>query len=411
MINVGKIKKNFKKLQTYSSEYGVPKTAKFALRKITAKVLEKSSLSASDPIKGFRFLDVAPCDLIHRIDIDKKSINWVIPPFGRGAGGHMTIFRFISHLEEMGFKINVVVVSENEIITDEETLKTQINQWFKPFRGQVFIGMKNTPAAHITVATEWRTAYYVRAFQKTNHRVYFVQDFEPWFFPPGSESSFAEETYRFGFLGITAGDWLKEKLAKEYGMTTHAIRFSCDHDLYTPKELQTNAAPKRKRIFFYARPPTARRGFELGVLALESLAKKLPDIEVVFAGWDLSDHKFTFQYESHGIVSWKKLPDIYRSCDVALVLSMSNLSLLPLELMACGTPVVVNCGPFNEWLLNEQNTKLSRPTPNDLASSLYEVLTNQDEYSRLRRAGLETAAKTNWESEAVKMASVFDSLT
>ena len=49
-----------------------------------------------------------------------------------------------------------------------------------------------------------RTAYDVRNFHSTIHKCYFVQDFEPWFYASGSAASFAEETYRFGFVGITA---------------------------------------------------------------------------------------------------------------------------------------------------------------------------------------------------------------
>jgi hypothetical protein len=44
-----------------------------------------------------------------------------------------------------------------------------------------------------------------------------VQDFEPYFEPVGSYSTFAENTYRFGFHGITLGEWLSKKLTNEYG--------------------------------------------------------------------------------------------------------------------------------------------------------------------------------------------------
>ena len=30
-------------------------------------------------------------------------LNWVIPEMGKGSGGHINIFRFISNLENMGF--------------------------------------------------------------------------------------------------------------------------------------------------------------------------------------------------------------------------------------------------------------------------------------------------------------------
>ena len=39
-------------------------------------------------------------------------------------------------------------------------------------------------------------------------RLYFVQDYEPYFYATSSESMLAENTYRFGFTAITATDTL-----------------------------------------------------------------------------------------------------------------------------------------------------------------------------------------------------------
>ena len=62
----------------------------------------------------------------------------------------------------------------------------------------------------------------------------------------GSKYIFAEETYRFNFIGITAGDWLKEKLEKEYGMISTAFKFSYDKELHYPiKKIKQNKKFKK----------------------------------------------------------------------------------------------------------------------------------------------------------------------
>jgi glycosyltransferase involved in cell wall biosynthesis len=78
--------------------------------------------------------------------------------------------------------------------------------------------------------------------------------------------------------------------------------------------------------------------------------------------------------------------------------------------MACGVPIVSNNGPNNEWLLTSENSKLTRPTPEDLAAAICEVLTDETEAARLIKAGFETANKTSWESEASKMANFLKSI-
>src|SRR5690606_37442928 len=64
------------------------------------------------------------------------------------------------------------------------------------------------PDVDAIFATAWETAYPVFVDPSTARRLYFVQDFEPTFYATGSNSVLAENTYRFGFHGITAGRWL-----------------------------------------------------------------------------------------------------------------------------------------------------------------------------------------------------------
>ncbi len=334
--------------------------------------------------------------------VPRTTVNWVVPPFGFGSGGHLNIFRFVHHLEKEGFDCRIVVVGEPQPLSVEQARK-QINDWFFPLKGEVYLGIETAPPAHITIATSWQTAYYVRNFLPTVHRCYFVQDFEPYFYATGAEYAWAEETYRFGFTGITAGTWLKDKLAADYGMQTEAFGFSFDHDLYTPRERRE---PEPRRIFFYARPPTQRRAFEMGMLVLDEVTRRLPDVKVVFAGWDVSGYHIPFDHLNAGIVGLDDLPDLYSQCDVALVLSFSNLSLLPLELMACGTPVVSNRAPCTEWLLHDDNARLAAPTVEALADALCAVLEDPAETARLRQGGLAAAAATDWRLEARKVGDI-----
>ena len=126
-----------------------------------------------------------------------------------------------------------------------------------PAESQGYIGSDSAPTAHISIATAWHTAYDVRNFQTTRHKCYFVQDYEPWFFPAGSLATFAEETYRFGFTGITAGTWLADMLHRDFGMTTHAVS-SYDRELY---RVLPRKNPETKRTSSSTRvqiPPGAR---------------------------------------------------------------------------------------------------------------------------------------------------------
>jgi len=354
----------------------------------------------------FAFVQAPPIGLpVELAQPEPMTVNWVMPPFPKGSGGHQNSCRFVHMLEQRGFRCCIVVTAGAWFGTPDE-VRERIRNWFAPIEGQVVLGMENAPPAHITVASAWMTAYDVRRFQPTRHRCYFVQDFELLFFAAGSGSAFCEETYRFGFQGITAGGWLEKKLAADYGMRTRSVGFSCDRSIYYPRPRQD----MRRRIFFYGRPSSERRAFELGVLVLEHVCKSHGDVEVIFAGGDLDEYEIPFTHRCVGVMDFEALAFLYSECDVALVLSMTNLSLLPLELMACGVPLVSNRAPCTEWLLTDEIAQLAEPTIDALRAAVSEVLDNPQRREQLRAAGLAAAASTSWDKEGDKMAEILKSL-
>ncbi len=334
-----------------------------------------------------------------------NTINWVITPFSAGVGGHINSMRFIAMLAARGYRMCIVVDAGSWMGTSQE-VSEKLQATFGPVDAQVVLGTKNAPASYAAVATGWEQAYAVRNSMVARERFYFVQDFEPWFYAHGSEYQFAEDTYSFGFTGLTAGSWLASKLRDEYGMNCHSVGFSYDKKLY---KAGPHPGHSGHRVFFYARPSTERRGFELGLLALDRLCRAVPGVTVVFAGADVSRYAIPFAHESLGSVSVDRLPAIYRSCDLALVISMTNLSLLPLELMACGVPVVSNTGAWAEWLLNEQNAALAEPNVVALADAMVALLADESERQRLAAAGMAFAITTSWEREGDAMASALAS--
>jgi glycosyltransferase involved in cell wall biosynthesis len=348
-------------------------------------------------VKHYNFVRALPAEQSATCDIPAWTVNWVIPDFGIGSGGHLNIFRFVLALEKSGATCTIVIDGPSQFSSGAEA-RERIRHHFVPLNAQVVLGTENMQPAEFTFATSWHTAYPVRAFAHTRYRCYFVQDFEPYFYARGSEYVFAENTYKWGLVGITAGTWLANKLGAEYGMRTFPFQFSFDKTLYAE-----NGSPRPAddplRVFFYARPPTSRRAFELGVLVLAELAAKHPEVEIVMAGWDLSGYDIPFKFRDAGVLRLEDLPPLFRSCDVSLVLSYSNVSLLPLELMACGCVVVSNDGPYVEWLLNNQIAKLVESDVMSMADAICELLEDSEQRNRLKKAGLDFCRSTDWDRE------------
>jgi glycosyltransferase involved in cell wall biosynthesis len=334
-------------------------------------------------------------------DKDVITVTWVIPPLGPGSGGHLDIVRAVHILHTMGIHNRILIFGGNKGIPSADLKKTVMDYYGYDLEDdEIYSDAENNLSyTDAIICTSWETAYIVKNYDNCISKFYFVQDFEPYFFAKGSLYSFAENTYKFGFRGITAGDWLKEKLNAEYGMETMSFSFSYSRELYHPQKKRDN----KNRIFFYARPYTERRAFEVGVLAFEELKKRNVDFEVVLAGQKLSDFIMNFDYNDMGIMKLEDLSELYSQCDMCLVLSMTNLSLLPFEIMASNSVVISNKGENNEWLLNSDNSVLVDTDPIEIADQIEYFLNHKDELELKRKNGLQSVSGITWENEIAKV--------
>ena len=62
-------------------------------------------------------------------DNNIKILNWIIPEMGKGSGGHLNIFRFISNLENMGFHSRLYLFKSPNY-RDNESVKAFLRENF-----------------------------------------------------------------------------------------------------------------------------------------------------------------------------------------------------------------------------------------------------------------------------------------
>jgi|JI10StandDraft_1071094.scaffolds.fasta_scaffold112923_2 glycosyltransferase involved in cell wall biosynthesis len=329
------------------------------------------------------------------------TFNWVMGAPGKGSGGHQNLFRFIKFLEDAGHKCRIYLYTSGDTYPIE-LVKNEIDSSFVVIDASLeWLDGEMAPADAI-FATGWETCYPVYNQKSDAKRFYFVQDFEPYFHEMGSAYVLAENTYKFGFTGITAGKWLTHILSSEYKMKCDSYDFGVDTKNYS----YTNEKIRNK-VFFYARPITPRRGFELGVMALTRFHQLNPNVEIVMAGWDVSNYEIPFPYTDLAVCGVEDLSDIYNECAAALILSFSNMSLLPLELLSAGVIPVINKGPNNEMVSNNSFLHYCEATPESLAFALNEVLTSKDQIESARKAS-ESVADLTWEASGSKFISIVE---
>jgi len=339
------------------------------------------------------------------------SITWFLPEFRHAYyGGIYTILRLADHLTrtqsvQHSFKIlgslDAAIAAGQIAAAFPALVGMPVESYHRPEQVAAFAP---TDAA---VATLWGTAYSLLRFNQTRRKFYFLQDYEPLFYPAGTLSAQAEATYRFGFYGLVNTPALGEIYTQQHGGRALAFTPCIDPQVFYPSAQATAQPPT---VFFYGRPGHPRNGFELGAQALRLLKRRLGEgVRIVAAGdrWQPRQHDLDGVVENLGVLDYPQTAELYRTCQAGLVLMFTrHPSYLPLELMACGCPVVTNYNPATTWLLrHRQNCLLAEASPTCIAAALEQALLDQPLRQAIRQQALTDIrlSFSDWEGEMQKI--------
>lgn len=334
-----------------------------------------------------------------------RTIHWYLPFFEYAFyGGIHTILRFVTGLRERhGARSDLVFYDRPSL--DPGEMKRKVVEAFPALRDiEVRVlraAMEPLPPADASIATFWSSAYVLLKNRTSAHKFYFIQDYEPLFYPAGTYYALVEATYRFGFPGIVNTPGLCEVYRREFGAPAVSFTPATDPELFHPPSSRDE---KPFRVFFYGRPEMDRNAFELGLAALRRLKQRHgAETDIVVAGGDVPPE---IVHRAPGIRFVGRLPyretaDLYRRCHAGLTLMLTrHPSYLPFELMSCGAVPVANVNPANAWLLRHEETALVvEPSPTLLAEALERLLRDAPLRQRLALAGEKLVRSFTWNEQ------------
>lgn len=326
---------------------------------------------------------------------DRLRIALVVPPFSRGSGGHNTLFQLLSRLEQRGYLCSVWMTDFLGRIAgiSPAVLRHDIVEHFAPIQGPVYHGFDDWFGADLVLATGWQTVHHVLRLPNCYARAYIVNDHEPEFFAASVEGLLAADSYRHGLHCIAASPWLRDLLIQRYGVSADAFQLGVDQDTYRPRPV-----PRRQdTVVYYARYETPRRAVPVGLAALAELHRRRPDLRIVLFG-SHQQIASEFPYEHGGVLSPRELSWLYSEATVGLCLSLTNFSLMPKEMLACGLPCVELAGVSAESIFGEAGPiELAPLVPTKIADAIERLLDDPDLWNERSRASLEFVANHTWD--------------
>lgn len=337
-----------------------------------------------------------------------RTIQWFLPFFHHVFfGGVYTVLRFADHFaREHGVenRFHCYDVGPDAV----RAMAAKVADAFPALTGAVFtspalVALRDLPPSDAAIATLWSSAYPLLHLRSARSKFYFVQDNEPEFYPAGSASALAEETYKFGLPGIVNTPGLAE-VYRGYGNPAVSFVPAVDLERYHPSPVARDpAAPVR--VFFYGRPKTSRNAFGLGLAALAEVERKCRGrVEIMCAGenWNPAAFGLEGRIRNLGVLaSLDEVAQLYRSCDVGLVFMLTkHPSYQPLEFMASGMATVSNANPATNWLLRDgENCLLTSPLPTPTAERIARLVEDPELRARIAASGLEEVRRYGWEGQ------------
>lgn len=323
------------------------------------------------------------------------TVNWFIPDFDNPFyGGINTILRIADQLRrDHAIENRFIVLAA----ANEAWYRSAIRAAFPALGDSTLVFHEPAvdpdnsmiPPADVAIATIWHSAYAVLAAPAQKRRFYLIQDFEPGFYPGGTMFALSEETYRLGLYGIGNTEPMHTMYHERYGGTGSWFLPAVDRSVFHPPAVPRSGGPVR--IFLYARPGHWRNCWEIASSALLQIkAQYGDDVHIVAAGSWARPEDLGRGIEHLGLLDYRETGELYRRCDIGIALTVSeHPSYLPLELMACGVPVVAFDLPEAYWILHHgENALRARQTVEGLREQLEKLIVDPELRSRLAKGAL-----------------------
>lgn len=347
--------------------------------------------------------------ILRNQEYPRKRINLLIPSINpeNVFGGISTALRFFEELcDKTGFDRRIILVdmAPNEEgkklyrdryefvdCSDDSEEPNQIVPYADRFEKSIPVSEND-----YFIETGWWTAYalqeayseYKDVVYKPNPFIYFIQDYEPGFYPWSSRYVMSEATYRSQYkqIAVFNSSELKNHM-KNLGYSFYKeFVFEPVFNAGLKKWFLENSNEpfkKKKQLLIYGRPGTVRNAFELNVMALSEWVWKQEDIDdwnILSAGEDFGDIDLGNGkvLKSLGKLSIEEYAKVLSETFAGISLMVSpHPSYPPLEMATYGVKVITNnYGIKNLSGFSRNIIALGRPTPSVIANKLYEICSN-----------------------------------
>lgn len=244
----------------------------------------------------------------------------------------------------------------------------------------------------VVIATEWRTAYDIYQL-KAEKYVYFVQSVESRFFhnPACFLGYIADNTYHLPFKYITEVGWIKKILYEHYSKEAEIVLNGIDKDIF---KVDGKCVEEKSEDHVRFLIEGSVHNWLKNVATTVRLCEEAGAEEIWLVTPDnISSYEGVDRVFSQ--VPMSSMPQIYRSCDVLVKLSLvEGMFGPPLEMFHCGgTAITYDIEGSDEYIKNGYNALVVKKNDEEgVIKAIKQLINNPDMLNYLKVNAVKTAS-------------------
>jgi glycosyltransferase involved in cell wall biosynthesis len=345
-------------------------------------------------------------------------ITFVLPLLDSLSGGARIIAQWAQHLHLRGHSVLLIAPPRRAL-----TLRERVRRWR---RGEFARAEKHShydriavpraelkqyrpvvdadvPEADVVIATWWETAEWVAALApRAGAKAYLVQGHEIF---DRAHQTRVTATYHLPLQKIVVAKWLQALMREQYGdANALPVTQGVDRALF-------DAPPRGKQKiptvgFMYSSHPI--KGCDVMLNALAVARAQLPHLRLVAFGSEKPTAQSPLPREARFIQQPPQtmLRELYAQCDAWLFASRTEgFSLVPMEALACRTPVIgAPAGGEQELIANGGGILVPQEDANAMARAILNIAAmTETQWRALSDSAYKTIAPYTWERATDQM--------
>lgn len=340
-----------------------------------------------------------------------RKIALIVQGIAKFSGGATSVLRLGTYLEKYGYSVSYLDFTNQNIKEIHNNAIFNLPTYSGKIRNYDEVGIEDYD---VVIATSWESFYRLNKFKA--YKMYFVQDYEPYFNKFNEKFLLAKKTYELGAHIISLGSWNLKMIKKECKIVSKmdALSFPYEPNEYflSVKRDYINYNQKKiLKIAVYTKEEGKRIPNILQYIlkkASEEFKRKGIELDILFFG--LKDNYTVSIGKNLGKLTKKKLVELYNQCDFGMCASMTNISLVPYEMLATGLPVIEFIdGSYSDFLPSASATLIDYDY-HTLVMKIEHLLNEPVLIQKQVEIGRASLEELSWENTASEFNQILETL-